>query len=90
MSADGKVLSDWDADGFRTMIVDDLIKEVRVTIRPVILGGRDAQTMTGVPSQEGDFFLLRERFFRLKEVHQENDEAHLVYVRRKSQKGVDA
>jgi riboflavin biosynthesis pyrimidine reductase len=86
MSVDGKILGDWEPERVRLLLESDLIKELRVTIKPVIMGGYDAASITGSPKQDRGFFLTEDRKFRLKEMKEEQGEAHLHYVRDRREK----
>lgn len=61
----------------KSLLSDDLVDELYLTIAPVIFGGRGAKSLTGLP--EG--FLPEERRFRLKSLEERDGEAFLHYVR---------
>ena len=64
----------------KTLLEEDLLDEMFITIAPRIFGGLEAPTMTGKPGA----FLPESRLFRLKNVTVEGDEAYCHYVRRRS------
>ena len=61
----------------KTLLADDFLDELYITIAPKIFGGKDAPTLTGLPGT----FLPNSRQFRLKSLVVENDEAFCHYVR---------
>lgn len=65
----------------KSLLAEDLVDEMFVTIAPQIFGGKDAPTMTGTPGS----FLPEARHFRLKDFFVENNEAFCHYIRRNSQ-----
>ncbi len=82
MSVDGVLLDDSDPARIRSLLASDAVGEIRMRIVPVIVGGRDAPRMTGLP----DGFLPHDRYFRLKEMEQSGDELHCHYVRDRRRK----
>lgn len=71
MSADGRILDAIDPARIRSLLDADDLEEIRVGIVPVIIGGKDEGSLTGLP--EG--FLPHERQFRL--IHMEELEGVL-------------
>ena len=61
----------------RSLLEADLVDELYLTIAPLIFGGREARSLTGLP--EG--FLSQECRFRLKSLDQSEGEAFLHYLR---------
>jgi len=62
----------------KSLLADDLVDEMFVTIAPILFGGKNAPTMTGPPGS----FLPASRIFRLKHFFIENNEAYCHYVKR--------
>lgn len=62
----------------KSLLADDLVDEMYVTIAPLLFGGKNAPTMTGSPGA----YLPVTRFFRLKSFFIENNEAYCHYVKR--------
>ena len=77
MSADGKILGDWNADRVRSLLESDSVETITVTLVSVILGGAKSATLTGLP---GDF-LHEDRPFQLKEMREVESGVQLHYRR---------
>ena len=77
MSADGKILGEWDVSAVHSLLESDALESITVTLVPVILGGGESPTLTGLP---GDF-LPQDRPFQLKEMR-EVEEGVLLHYRR--------
>jgi riboflavin biosynthesis pyrimidine reductase len=77
MSADGKILGEWDASALRSLLESDALESITVTLVPVILGGGKSATLSGLP---GDF-LPEDRHFELKEM-KEVEGGVLLHYRR--------
>ncbi len=63
----------------RSLALEDLLDEIRLTIAPVIFGGSAAPSLTGLPSE----LLPEPRFFRLSKHTVSDGECALHYVRRR-------
>ena len=61
----------------KSLLADDLLDELYITIAPKIFGGKNAPTLTG----HSGTFLPNSRQFRLKSFVVENDEAYCHYIR---------
>ena len=76
MSADGKILGDWNAKSVRSFLSSDTVEELLVTLVPVILGGKK-MSLSGLP---GDF-LPQDLAFNLKEMNEEQGESGAIQLR---------
>jgi riboflavin biosynthesis pyrimidine reductase len=63
----------------RSLALEDLLDEIRLTIAPVIFGGSAAPSLTGLPSE----LLPEPQFFRLSKHTVSDGECALHYVRRR-------
>ncbi len=61
----------------KSLLEIDAVDELCLTIAPILLGGREAISMTGLPKG----FLPEERRFRLKSLKQHQGEARFHYLR---------
>jgi len=66
----------------KSLLANDLVDEIYLTIAPLIFGGANAMSLSGLP--EG--FLPEERKFRLKSLEPCNGEAFLHYLRDRRKK----
>ena len=84
MSADGKILGDWNVESVRSFLASETVEELLVTIVPVILGGKK-MSLSGLP---GDF-LPQDIAFNLKKMNKVEGESgamQLHYVRNRRKK----
>ena len=79
MSIDGKILGEWNDEQVRTFLTEDAIKEVWVTLVPVILGGVGKGSLSGLPGE----FLPKDLQFRLKGIEKVDGVIQMHYVRAK-------
>lgn len=77
MSLDGKILGDWKSEEILLLLQSDAVKEIKVNIKPVILGGKHAMSLSGLATG----FLSQELHFRLKGIKSAGNEAYLHYVK---------
>lgn len=69
-----------------SLVEQDLVDEMFITIAPIIFGGKDAPSMTGKPGT----FLPESRQFRLKKMTVEDGECFAHYVRRRLRRAIPA
>ena len=79
MSIDGKILGEWNDEQVRTFLTEDAIKELRVTLVPVIVGGAGKKSLSSLPGE----FLLKDLQFRLKGIEEVDGVIQMHYVRAK-------
>lgn len=81
MSLDGTLLGDADPAHMRSLFVSDVVEEIRITLHPVILGGRTGKSLTGFLTGELGGFLPEDRQFRLKGMEEIKGKMQLHYIR---------
>lgn len=84
MSADGKILGDWNAESVQSFLASDTVEELLLTLVPVILGGKK-MSLSGLPGN----FLPQDLAFNLKKINKVQGESgamQLHYVRNRRKK----